>query len=239
MIYQCYFQKAQKPTLFSYEPYKGFGLEVSVNKKLFLNCPELSEHTARTQLTEYAAFLWHWRNDYLNPDDWIGFTSYRQLDKFKHIFETKDQVTELLKDNKVVGWGQYQLHGKDGRDIPLSEQATICHPGLNEYIEDVFSRFGHTVPPEWYTKNTAFFANYWAMPVELFSDFMEFSWPMVEWSLENITDSEFYKNQPEYGTVSNDKAIGYFMERLFILWYLSRNLSPYNPSKPQALYHNG
>ena len=77
------------------------------------------------------------------------------------------------------------------------------------------------------------------MPVELFSDFMEFSWPMVEWSLENITDSAFYKNQPEYGTVSNDKAIGYFMERLFILWYLSRNLSPYNPSKPQALYHNG
>ena len=173
MIYQCYFQKAQKPTLFSYEPYKGFGLEVSVNKKLFLNCPELSEHTARTQLTEYSAFLWHWRNDYLNPDDWIGFTSYRQLDKFKHVFETKDQVTELLKENKVVGWGQYQLHGKDGRDIPLSEQA------------------------------------------------------------------EFYKNQPEYGTVSNDKAIGYFMERLFILWYLSRNLSPYNPSKPQALYHNG
>jgi hypothetical protein len=61
---------------------------------------------------------------------------------------------------------------------------------------------------------------------------------MVKWSLENVKDSDYYKKQTEYGTVSNEKATGYFMERLFILWYLLRGIIPYNPSGGQSpLFH--
>jgi len=238
MIYQCYFDKRQQASIFSEEPYRGFGLEINVNKKLFFNCPELEDSSTRKQLTEYSAFLWHWRNKFLNPDSWIGFTSYRQLEKFPHVFKTKQEIESLLSTHGIVGWGQYELHGNDSRLIPLSEQADICHPGLNEYIEDIFRLFEHPIPSAWYSQSTAFFANYWVMPLDLFDRFMEFSWPMVKWSLENIKDSNFYKMQHEYGTVTNEKAIGYFMERLFILWHLSNNISSVNPSKIQPLGHN-
>ena len=63
---------------------------------------------------------------------------------------------------------------------------------------------------------------------ELFHEFMEFSWPMVEWAIENVEDYDFYKKQPAYKTVSRSKAVGYFMERLFILWYLMKGIQPYN-----------
>ena len=238
MIYQCYPKKEHKKFIFEEEPYTAFGLELDVNKQLLLNCPELKDPYVRMQLTEYACFLWHWRNKDRCPNDWIGTTSFRQLDKFPHKFKSIEEVDSLVSDHGVVGWGEYDLVNKIGDPITLEEQTDICHPGLNGYMKDVLNLHGHSLPTEWGTTTSAFFANYWVMTRELFEDFMEFSWPMVKWSLENVKDSDYYNTQIEYGTVSNAKATGYFMERLFLIWYLLEGRKPHNPFTPQRLAHN-
>lgn len=262
MIYQCYPKKEHRDMLFKEEPYEGFGLEFEVNKRLGKNCPELEIAKNRMQLTEYACFLWYWRNPEHDTDSWFGTTSYRQLDKFSHKFESKKEIEDLLEDNPIVGWGEYQILagtkkpsdkilssiGVSREDFPkdgtlvkiatLKEQADICHKGLNEYIEFMLPKFGHKIPEGWYKKTSGFFANYWVMKKELFHDFMEFSWPMVAWSLENISVTHYYHIQQTYGTVSNDKATGYFMERLFMLWYLIKGLTPFNPSEPHELINS-
>lgn len=214
----------------------GFGVEPEVNETLFNNCPELESKFNRLQLTEYASYLWHWRNE--TKLDWIGSTSYRQLDKFKHKFKTVEEVETLLKDHDIVAWGEYILRNKFGMPMSLKTQAKICHPGLNEFMLMIFSKFNLEFPAEWGVRCTGFFANYWVMKKHLFDDFMKFSWPMVEWALENIKDTDYYQTQISYATVSSEKCVGYFMERLFIVWYLSRGLEPFNPSEPQPLFHN-
>ncbi len=259
MIFQCYPKSEYKKDLFKTEPYQGFGLERDVNKLLTLNCPELVDPKTRMQLTEYACFLWHWRNPGHDSDSWIGTTSYRQLDKFPHIFQSKDEIRGLLKEHEIVGWGEYDCfavtrkpspkmvedHGLNVENLPedgafaipisLKSHANLCNPVLGDYIEFMFKKFGHTVPDDWDKTTRGFYANYWVMNKDLFNDFMSFSWPMVKWSLENIEVTHYYNIQPVYGTVSNNKATGYFMERLFMLWYLSKGMTPYNPSEPSQL----
>ena len=234
MINQCYFKQGQP--LFKEDAYVGFGLEPEVNDKLFENCPELESSFNRLQLTEYSSYLWHWRND--TKLDWIGSTSYRQLVKFKHKFKSIEEVENLLKDHDIIAWGEYSLYNKVGTPMSLKTQAKICHPGLNEFMVMVFSKFNLDFPSEWGVECKGFFANYWVMKKNLFDDFMKFSWPMVEWSLKNIKDSDYYKTQYSYGSVSPEKCVGYFMERLFILWYICRGLTPFNPSQPSPLYQN-
>ena len=234
MINQCYFEKGQP--LFEEEPYIGFGLEPEVNHDLFQSCPELESSFNRLQLTEYASYLWHWRNT--KSLKWIGSTSYRQLEKFNYKFKSIDQVESLINEHDIVAWGEYDLQNKLGMPISLSTQSKVCHHGLNEFMGMVFSKFNTEVPNEWFIKTSGFFANYWVMSWGKFDDFMHFSWPMVEWALSNIKDTDYYKTQVTYGTVSPEKCVGYFMERLFILWYLSRGQKPFNPSKSQPLLHN-
>jgi hypothetical protein len=234
MIKQCYFKQGQP--LFEEEPYVGFGLEPEVNDKLFQNCPELESFFNRQQLTEYASYLWHWRNGM--DSEWIGSTSYRQLDKFNHKFKSISEIEELLENNVILAWGEYELKNKLGLPISLKTQAKVCHPGLNEFMDPLFSMFNLEFPREWSFKTSGFFANYWIMKKPLFEDFMKFSWPMVEWALNNIKYTDYYKTQTSYGSVGPEKCIGYFTERLFIVWYLNRGYEPFNPSKPEVLFHN-
>ena len=245
MIYQCYAKPEDRTHLFKGGPYKGFGLEPEVNPRLFENCPELEDPEIRMGLTEYACFLWHWRNKE-NPDGWFGSTSFRQLEKgFVAKFESKDEVKHYLQQHQILGWGNYKLYGAletskgqvGGFPISLGSQAEACHPGINDFILEVFTKFGHVIPEAWAVESCGFFANYWAMSNELFYEFMEFSWPMVQYSLEHVHESKFYKDQPEFSTVTNAKATGYFMERLFILWYLIKGITPHNPcQEPFTLF---
>lgn len=234
MIYQCFYRKDHP--LFSEEPYVGFGLEPDVNERLFENCPELENPTNRLQLVEYGSHLWLWRNKVKDP--WIGSNSYRQLDKFNHKFQSIEEIEALLEKHDILAWGEYNIKNKVGMPMSLKSQAEVCHPGLNEFTEMVFLKFKVPFPPEWSTKSSGFFANYWVMKNPLFQDFMQFSWPMVEWAMLNIKNTEYYKTQNSYGTVTPEKCVGYFLERLFIFWYLVRGHTPFNPSKPEPLFHN-
>lgn len=232
MIYQCYFNDSSKQRLFQEEPYVGFGLEPEVNSEITLNCPELEDPFNRLQLTEYGSFLWLWRNNV--DDSWVGSTSFRQLEKSLFKFKSKSQVDDLLRTHQVVGWGEFTMLDRARNPISLRKQADVCHPGLNDYMTKLLGK----LPDAWDDKCSGFFANYWVMPLNLFKDYMEYSWPIIEYSLKNIKESEYYSLQTSYGTVNKDKCIGYVMERLFILWYLQRDIQPYNPGSNYPIFHN-
>ena len=107
--------------------------------------------------------------------------------------------------------------------ISIAKQAEVCHPGINSFIETAMVAFGHTIPKEYYEQPLALFANYWVMNKKLFNEYMEFSWPMVQWALANRDSFDYFKKEMPGHTVTKDKAVGYFMERLFIVWYLKNN----------------
>jgi len=234
MIYQCYFKEGQQSNIFKEEPYIGFGLEPSVNPSITKNCPELADPTTRLQLTEYACFLWHWRNPNADPDSWIGTTSYRQLDKTQFTFPNKKIIEKYTDKDEILGWGFYFLMDLKQQPISIAKQSEVCHPGINEFLELAMNHLGHTMPETYYTEPLGLFANYWVMNKKLFNEYMEFSWPMVQWALANRDSFDYFKKEMPGHTVTKDKAVGYFMERLFILWYLKekKNVTVAGPVLP-------
>src|SRR5579862_9375960 len=107
MIHQCYFDESQRSRLFQFNLYQGFGLYTIVNPDLVRNCPELEDPQIQRQLSEYAAMLHLWRNPELDQDSWIGFTSYRQLEKSPIVFHDRHALEASLADHDVVGWLSY------------------------------------------------------------------------------------------------------------------------------------
>ncbi len=223
MIYQCYFNKSQKTNLFQSPVYQGFGLEPEVNPDIFIRCPELEDPVVRLQLCEYACFLWHWRNPDANPDSWFGTTSYRQLDKFDNVFHNPKAIIRVTEKNSIASWGIRNLVTTDKVPITLAQHTDSCHPGMNKFIAHVFSNYSLELPDDWYAETKGVFANYWAMNRELFHSFMNFSWPLVRYALndkyscKNMTDKKPFIQR-------NEKIAGYFAERLFILWYLKEGI---------------
>src|SRR5438874_5794792 len=131
MIHQCYFAEPQRARLFTSPVYRGFGLYTAVNPDIARNCPELADPKNQPLLSEYGAMLHLWRNPELDPDPWIGFTSYRQLDKFSTVFNSREDLETLLKQCEVVGWGGYQFIDASTRQpITLAEGSERRHPGM-------------------------------------------------------------------------------------------------------------
>lgn len=238
MIYQCYFKKEQEPLLFKQHPYIGFGLEPEVNSELFLNCPELESKSTRLHLTEYACFLWHWRNPDRDSSNWFGTTSYRQLDKTKFMFHDSFVIEKLAKENSIAAWGVYELLNARGDRISIHRQSEVCHPGINEFMNIALEANGKKIPDLYNTSFVGAFANYWVMNKAMFNQYMEYSWPLVNWALNNINNFEYFKTDMPGKTVTKDKAIGYFAERLFITWYLENNHKIVSLGPIMPLYHN-
>ena len=223
MIYQCYFDKNQETNLFQSRVYQGFGLEPEVNPDIFMRCPELEDPVVRLKLCEYACFLWHWRNPDANPDFWFGTTSYRQLDKSGSIFHNPKVIIRHTKYNRIASWGIRNLVNKDNAPITLAQHADYLRPGMNKFIDHVLSKFSINIPDNWYIETQGVFANYWAMNRELFHSFMNFSWPLVEYAL-NDGNSYNDKSEKKPFLQRNKKMVGRFAERLFILWYLKEGI---------------
>lgn len=214
MIYQCYFDPSQISRLFRHEPYVGFGLYSTVNPSIAKNCPELVDPAVQAQLSEYAAMLHHWRNPHLDGDDWIGFTSYRQLEKFPLEFQSKSQVQELLSRNHIVAWGGYRFF-KDSDRSPLMMAAhgESAHPGITNSLCRLLDLAGESIPLEYLAMNQGLYCNYWAMSKELFELFMQWSYPLIKQCLD----------RPDAYVRSHPRALSYLVERLFICWYLNRD----------------
>lgn len=224
MIYQCYFQPAQATKLFSESPYTGFGLEPEVNPGIDHQCPELADATTRKALTEYAAFLHIWRHLPYDDDDWIGFTSYRQLDKVSFRFNTKTEIEAMLQKADFLAWGWFHVAPiRYGPYRGAAAQSEIAHPTLMPFTEDVLRASGETVPTEFQTAPAVPYANYWVLPKTLFARYMEWSWPIVRRALAN---DHSYKTFDRSWNIRDEKskAVGYFVERLFIIWCMKSQL---------------
>jgi hypothetical protein len=238
MIYQCYFKEDQKEKLFINNPYKEFGLEPEVNNTLFLNCPELEDKNIRLQLTEYACFLWHWRNPSDNPDSWFGTTSYRQLDKTKFKFNNSKLMEKYLNKDNIISWGVYAMRNKYGNPISLAKHTDVCHPNLVKTLNAGLNHFNYKIPDAFFITDVGIFANYWVLQKEEFYKFMNFSWPIVKWAFNNIHNYEYFTKEMPGNTVTKNKSVGYFMERLFVCWYLMTEKKILSVSEPMPLYHN-
>lgn len=213
LIAQCYFRKDQESKLFKDPLYRGFGLEPEVNPNLFQNCPELEDPSVRLALTEYACLLWYYRNQDQLPKEGFGTTSYRQLDKVDYISTVKD--VEVYHDSHISTWGLSEFYDADGNPLPCSLQAEIAHPGINSYIKATVKN----VPDQWYTSNRCILANYWLTNIDSFLNFMEWSWPLVKNALYDFKNKthHYFTNKMNFGADPN-KAVGYYMERLFSIW---------------------
>jgi hypothetical protein len=221
VIYQCYFRAEHAPRLFSGEPYVGFGLEPDLNPHLLENCPELADPATRLALSEYAAFLNLWRRLSIDDDDWIGFTSYRQLDKSDLVFESKRQVERLLKRYDVLAWhvwlvGHLAFKGLTGP----AAQAEHAHPDIHWFIRDLFAHVETPIPDGYFTADAVPYANYWVMSKARFRSFMEWSWPLVQHALAL---NHPYK-RPGRPHADSGRAVGYVAERLFVIWVVSSSL---------------
>jgi hypothetical protein len=225
MIHQCYFQAIQSERLFRHAPYAAFGLEPAVNPTLLERCPELADASVRLELVEYAAMLHHWRNPDKDTDSWIGFTSYRQLDKIPVIFTSANEITTQLEKTDLVSWYVADLtRARFGWLRGAAAQAESASPRLHSFTIDVLKAFDLVPPKAYYDGTDIIFANYWAMSRVRFNQFMEWSWPKIEFALAM---QHPYK-QHVHDLNARDhkgKCVGYLMERLFIVWTKIERLS--------------
>ena len=226
MIHQCYFLPGQLSHVFRAEPYAPFGLEPCVNTEITKNCPELESADTRVALAEYAAMLHLWRNPQLDTDNWIGFTSYRQLTKSFIQFQYKLDIEALLTRGDYLSWYLWWLGDviHDGL-VGAAAQGEVNHPGLHAFIRDMLGAFSIDIPAAYSSAAVVPFANYWVMSKALFERYMQWSWPIVRHAL--AVKHPYLSAESELGTRDNKRrAIGYFMERIFILWSQIEHLRP-------------
>jgi len=199
MIYQFYAKPGHRARLFPLDPYVGFGLEPEVNPTIAYRCPELEDERTRWELREYTGMLHLWRVSH-DDDDWIGFTSWRQLDKFPTVFSPGDRgrIRELLGQYDILGFAKYRFN------CTLAQQAAgWCHfPDFDRCLRALVG----TPPTQWYSdRESCLYCNYVIMKKTSFYEYMAWSAPLVLGTL----------SKPEYRGVART---GNMMERLLIIW---------------------
>jgi hypothetical protein len=218
MIHQCYFDSRQRNRLFQHAPYAPFGLEPSINPTLLEGCDELADPAVRLELVEYGAMLHHWRNPGRDSDQWIGFTSYRQLDKIPFVFTSADELTAHLEASDLVSWFVADVSAvRLGWVRGVAAQAELASPRLHSFTIDVLKAFDIVPPKSYYDGVDIVFANYWAMSRSRFNQFMEWSWPKIQHALAMPHPYKTHSHQLN-SRDDKGKCVGYLMERLFIVW---------------------
>ncbi len=165
-----------------------------------------------------------WRNPDRHTEPWIGFTSYRQLEKTPVVFSGVAEVERLLAGGDYLSWYVWDLAGVNyGGLTGLAGHSEANHPGIHDFIVDVLTEAGIEVSSRFYLERFVPYANYWVMSTEHFVRYMNWSWPLVSRSL---LMSHPYLDLPSPKGPRDNKAraVGYFMERLFILWVLRERL---------------
>ncbi len=203
MIYQCYFKRAQESRLFLNLPYQPFGLAPEVNPHITRNCPELDRPEHRLQLCEFVAMLHLWRNPPDDGDDWIGFTSYRQLDKVPTIF-MPGEIEAALQRGDAVTWARMQFN------VSMATQCDWSHPGLMPFMIQMFRATGLKIPQTYFTSCEGIFNSYWAVRKTDFQQHMEWFYPAIDYCLKNLATDLYLRSSP--------RAASYALERLFMAW---------------------
>ncbi len=206
MIYQFYFAKNQENRLFKNPIYKSFGLTAEVNENI-KNIPILLDKAINKALVEFGGMLYLWQFPPDDNDDWIGFTSYRQLDKTWTIFHDANVIKTLLDKFDFITWLNL-WHG----GMSVMGYAEQEHPGINGYLQRSLWAVKTHMPHKIFTIERGCYASYWAMKKSTFHDFMKWLYPHILYGVAKLKSDSYL--------MSNEKALGYALERMFIIWYL-------------------
>jgi hypothetical protein len=155
------------------------------------------------QLLEFAAMLHLWRNPPEDGDDWIGFTSYRQLDKSSVVFAVGDVEAELARAD-VLAWLQGTF------SVSLTVQAEMYHPGIRGFLGRLFADLQLGDAGEFDVRKTGIFASYWAVRKSDFAAYMAWFAPAICYCLERLAIDPYLRSHP--------KSASYALERLFMVW---------------------
>jgi hypothetical protein len=215
VIYQCHPNDNRFTESFG-PLYRTFSLDRLANLNLLMRAPELLTEENRYALSEYAAMLHFWRNPDRRPDNWIGFTSYRQMEKVH--FTLQPQHLDGLREYDILTWGWLTVQTRN-----IGAHAEAYHPGIVATMARLLGHFGLAFPPEWSNCASAVFANYWLMSVRNFNEYMHWSCPLIQWMLANPEGDPFLTQKRQH-----ENGIGYIMERLFIVWYNAHRKSVFD-----------
>ena len=220
MIYQCCYLPQHEAHIAVDPRYFGVCLQPESLDGLpafdIRSTPPLGEPAIRQQLCEYAAMLAVWRQR-PHPDSWVGFTSWRQF--FKGFdFRFDEEALRRVLGGETICWGMRTLQES------LHAHAERCHPGLTGVLAILLREVhGESLPDGFFSERTAPFSNYWAMRWEDFERYMHWSWPVVETALVRWGLDQPYNLYPRGGT--QDRALAFLQERLFIVWWLSGRIA--------------
>jgi len=102
-------------------------------------------------------------------------------------------------------------------------QAEKYHPLLHSFTVDTLKAFDIALPQAYQSDNWIPFGNYWIMRIPQFNAFMEWSWPILRYALD--VEHAYKQHAQSWNPDDNKrKAVGYFMERLFIIWTMLNRL---------------
>jgi predicted O-linked N-acetylglucosamine transferase (SPINDLY family) len=208
MIYQCYYQASQQVRLFTLSPYRPLGLEPAVNPDITRHCPELEQPEHRSQLLESAGLLHQWRNPTADRDDWIGFSTWRQLDLCPTVF-TPGAMEAVLGRGDVVTWFRVDF------PVTVAAQAEKWHPGLVGLLGRMFDDL-HLGDPGIYARTqSGMFGCYWALRKPDFAAYMQWFFPAIAYCLRHLHDDPYLASHPS--------ASSFALERLFMVWCWQNN----------------
>lgn len=193
MIYQLYPNKKLKNELFS-----------NYYSSLCLDCLD-KEYLPELKM-EYSGMLYLWKNK-LDNDNWIGFTSYRQLEKSRFILNNQNCILlNKLNEFDILCW--YCLYRN------LAHQAEKYHSDIIYNLQLLLDHFNEQIPEIFFTKTLGCYANYWIMSKQNFVEFMNWSYPKVKKILELGKTIKYFEINNHH---SNS---GFIIERLFVIWHL-------------------
>lgn len=217
MIYQCYYLQEHEPFLLRDRFYTGLCLQperlTSPHWFEIRETEPLESLAMRQQLCEYAAMLAIWKHR-PHPDEWVGFTSWRQFQKgFDFRFE--ESALNRVMRGEIICWGVRTL------DETVHQHAERCHPGITGVLSVLLRDVQYKrIPDRYFSSLTAPFSNYWAMPWTNFDEYMNWSWPLVYTAIDRWGFDQPFNLFPTKGT--QDRSLAFLQERLFIIWSLAQ-----------------
>jgi hypothetical protein len=171
--------------------------------------------------SEYCGMIYAWY-DTNNINDWIGFTSCRQINKgfYKTVDLNNAEISDVLQNYDIITWGWLCNNDKrfaSSKAITsLFDQAEFFHRGIMTLMNVALIHFNEKLLLDLFMNNSCgIFCNYWLMSKNNFNEFMSWSFPIVQWMVNN--PKLYDTNGGHYNIV------GFIIERMFIYWYLSRN----------------
>ena len=94
---------------------------------------------------------------------------------------------------------------------------------LHQFTVDVLAHFGVKLPPPYMAGDCILFANYWALSRNAFERYMNWLWPIVWHAIE--LEHPYKRSIPILPSIDQRKAVGYFAERLSVMWVIRERLS--------------